>query len=75
MIAEWFSRNEDAIAEEIIERQYSLQSDLMVGGYPFNISSMLWQQVGADGFAPDAASSLVVSSRFVGANLLSGYII
>ncbi|GAB4500949.1 MAG: B12-binding domain-containing protein [Anaerolineales bacterium] len=36
---------------------------VLVGGYPFNISPLLWQQVGADGYAPDAQAALREADR------------
>jgi len=38
---------------------------ILVGGYPFNIASDLWQQVGADGYARDAADAVSVARRLV----------
>lgn len=35
---------------------------VMVGGYPFRVSESLWQQIGADGFAPDAESAVQLAS-------------
>jgi methanogenic corrinoid protein MtbC1 len=41
-------------------RASSMGSDLqiMVGGYPFNLSPNLWRHVGADGFATDAQDAV-----------------
>jgi methanogenic corrinoid protein MtbC1 len=38
---------------------------VLVGGYPFNIAPDLWQAVGADGCAHDAAEALEVAERLV----------
>lgn len=38
---------------------------VLVGGYPFNISSGLWQHVGADGYAPDAESALTEANKLI----------
>ena len=38
---------------------------IMVGGYPFNISSDLWREVGADGYAPSADSALLTAAKLV----------
>jgi methanogenic corrinoid protein MtbC1 len=38
---------------------------IMVGGYPFNISPQLFQQVGADGYAPDAQEALQLAQRLI----------
>jgi methanogenic corrinoid protein MtbC1 len=39
---------------------------ILVGGYPFNISSGLWKSVGADGYARDAGEALQVADRLTG---------
>ena len=36
---------------------------IVVGGYPFNESPCLWKQMGADGFARDAAQVIGVVNR------------
>jgi methanogenic corrinoid protein MtbC1 len=38
---------------------------IIVGGYPFNISSTLWQTVGADGHARDAKEAVRVANRWL----------
>jgi methanogenic corrinoid protein MtbC1 len=40
---------------------------ILVGGYPFNTASSLWQQVGADGHARDAQEAIALANRMVGA--------
>ena len=44
------------------------QIKILVGGYPFNASPTLWQQIGADGFAPDAEAATVRAAELVGLN-------
>jgi len=39
------------------------ETSMLVGGYPFNISPDLWRRVGADGYAPDAASAVAEAAR------------
>ncbi len=39
---------------------------VLVGGYPFNVESELWQQVGADGCARDAEEAVAIANRLVG---------
>ncbi|NTV35407.1 MAG: cobalamin B12-binding domain protein [Anaerolineaceae bacterium] len=39
---------------------------IMVGGYPFNVASDLWQQVGADGYARNAQDAVAVANRMLG---------
>jgi methanogenic corrinoid protein MtbC1 len=39
---------------------------IMVGGYPFNVASGLWKQVGADGYAPNAQEAVLVANNLVG---------
>jgi MerR family transcriptional regulator, light-induced transcriptional regulator len=36
---------------------------VIVGGYPFNVAPELWQRVGADGYAPDAATAPTVAAQ------------
>ncbi len=38
---------------------------IMVGGYPFNVSPDLWQEIGADGYAPNAESSIEIAGKIV----------
>lgn len=38
-------------------------TSVLVGGYPFNISPDLWRRIGADGYAPDAASAVAEVAR------------
>jgi methanogenic corrinoid protein MtbC1 len=45
-------------------RQNSVaQPRILVGGYPFNLSPVLWQRVGADGYAADAEKALAEAAR------------
>lgn len=39
---------------------------VIVGGYPFKISADLWSRIGADGFAPDAATAIELASKLAG---------
>ena len=41
------------------------QAEIMVGGYPFNVNPELWQEVGADGYAPNAEESVRVAQELV----------
>jgi methylmalonyl-CoA mutase cobalamin-binding domain/chain len=41
------------------------QTRVLVGGYPFNISTGLWQRIGADGYAPDAQNALREAARLL----------
>jgi methanogenic corrinoid protein MtbC1 len=38
---------------------------ILVGGYPFNVAPDLWQQIGADGYAGDAAEAVAVANRMM----------
>ncbi|HOT93305.1 MAG TPA: cobalamin-dependent protein [Anaerolineae bacterium] len=38
---------------------------VLVGGYPFNIAPGLWQQIGADGYAPDAQQAIETAERMI----------
>lgn len=46
-------------------RQDNPKIHILVGGYPFNLSDRLWQTVGADGYARDAASALLEAERLL----------
>ncbi len=56
---------------ELIDRLRATDggSDLviLVGGYPFNLSSRLWEEIGADGYAPGAQEAVAVALDLVGA--------
>ena len=39
--------------------------NILVGGYPFNTSSQLWRQVGADGYAANAQEALQVAENIL----------
>lgn len=39
---------------------------ILVGGYPFNISPDMAEQVGADGYAPNAEAALEIAGQLVG---------
>ncbi len=38
---------------------------VLVGGYPFNLSSELWKKIGADGYAPDAETAVLEADRLI----------
>jgi methanogenic corrinoid protein MtbC1 len=38
---------------------------IMVGGYPFNIASELWREVGADAYSASALESVKIAERLV----------
>lgn len=42
------------------------QVKIMVGGYPFNVDPHLWQQLKADGHAPDAQAAVDMATQLVG---------
>jgi methanogenic corrinoid protein MtbC1 len=39
----------------------NIEVKVLVGGYPFNLAPNLWQDIGADAFAPDAESAISVA--------------
>lgn len=41
------------------------RTKVLVGGYPFNLAPDLWHRVGADGYAPDAESALVIGKQLL----------
>jgi methanogenic corrinoid protein MtbC1 len=54
--------------EELIARvrNQSKPIAILAGGYPFNVSSGLWQRVGADGYAGNAEEALSAADRLLG---------
>ncbi|MBD3194168.1 MAG: hypothetical protein GF317_03880 [Candidatus Lokiarchaeota archaeon] len=38
---------------------------VLVGGYPFNLDPNLWQEIGADAFAPDPESAISIGNNLV----------
>ncbi len=38
---------------------------IIVGGYPFKIAKDLWKEIGADGFAEDAAGAITLANGFI----------
>ena len=54
--------------EELIARvrKQSKPIAVLAGGYPFNISSGLWQKVGADGYAGNAEEALTAADGLLG---------
>lgn len=46
-------------------RRSDAKARVLVGGYPFNLSDRLWQSVGADGYARDAAGALLEAERLL----------
>ena len=55
------------VAEQLIVRLRARKDcdrvKVLVGGYPFNLNSGLWNEIGADGYAPDAAQAVSVAVR------------
>ena len=45
----------------------TVNTKVIVGGYPFILAPNLWQRVGADGSAPDASAALDLAERLVAA--------
>ena len=46
-------------------REASARTPVLVGGYPFNLSPALWEQVGADGYAPDAETAIQEAAKLI----------
>jgi methanogenic corrinoid protein MtbC1 len=38
---------------------------ILVGGYPFNLSPDLWRNIGAHGYAPDAQEAVAIAMRMI----------
>lgn len=51
------------LIHELRKTRSKEQTRVLVGGYPFNLAPQLWQKVGADGFARNAATALQEAER------------
>jgi methanogenic corrinoid protein MtbC1 len=49
------------------DENQGINRSILVGGYPFLLSSELWRRVGADGFARDAREAVRVANQLVAA--------
>lgn len=48
-----------------VREQCGAQTRILVGGYPFLVDSTLWQRIGADGFAADAAGAVACANQLL----------
>ncbi len=53
------------LIEQVRANGAGVDVNILVGGYPFNTSSQLWCQVGADGYAADAQDALQVAEKIL----------
>lgn len=53
------------LIEQVRDTEAGRQAKILVGGYPFNVSSVLWERLGADASAPNAQEAIVVADRLV----------
>ena len=53
------------IIEMVRADEATARTKVLVGGYPFNLAPDLWHRVGADGYAPDAESALVIGRELL----------
>jgi len=51
---------------DAVRRSDARHARILVGGYPFNVARDLWQQIGADGSAPDAEAAIRLANDMVG---------
>ena len=54
-----------SLIEQVRANGAGTDVSILVGGYPFNTSSQLWRQVGADAYAADAQEALQVVEDFL----------
>jgi methanogenic corrinoid protein MtbC1 len=54
-----------ALIERVRANGAGSDVNILVGGYPFNTSSQLWRQVGADAYAADAQEALQVAENIL----------
>ena len=52
-----------ALVEQVRSAFVEERPRILVGGYPFNTSPRLWQQVGADGYAPNAQEAITLAAQ------------
>ena len=52
------------LIHDIQQRMGASRPHILVGGAPFRLSPHLWQEVGAEGFAPDAGAAVVLARGF-----------
>jgi methanogenic corrinoid protein MtbC1 len=57
------------LVREIIEKiradRETQHVKILVGGYPFNVAKDLWREIGADGFAADAAGAVEIANELL----------
>jgi MerR family transcriptional regulator, light-induced transcriptional regulator len=51
---------------EAIKHMGNRKFKIMVGGYPFNIETTLWEKVGADAYSPNAITALQQAEQMIG---------
>jgi methanogenic corrinoid protein MtbC1 len=57
--------NVSELIRNIKATSFSEKTKILVGGYPFNITSNLWKELGADGTAIDALSAIRLANDFI----------
>jgi methanogenic corrinoid protein MtbC1 len=50
------------------ERSDAERTRILVGGYPFRVDTQLWKNLGADGFAADAAEAVTCANQLLSKN-------
>lgn len=58
---------EEMIRKIRLAPEVSADLKILVGGYPFKVAEGLWQSVGADGYAPNAAEAIELADKLVAA--------
>jgi MerR family transcriptional regulator, light-induced transcriptional regulator len=61
-----YVRDVTKLIEAVRQAKEAAGVKILVGGYPFNVATDLWQQVGADGYAGDAVAAVVVANQMMG---------
>jgi len=57
----------EAVIQAIRDDERTHSTNVIVGGYPFNVSDDLWRTVGADGSAVDALAAIELADHLAGA--------
>ena len=59
-------RSVENLITEVRSTESGKKVKILVGGYPFNIASNLWEEVGADGYGKDANEAIAVAHTLMG---------
>jgi methanogenic corrinoid protein MtbC1 len=55
----------ESLIDRVRDSDVGADVKILVGGYPFNLASNLWQKVGADGYARNAQEAIIKANQLV----------